>query len=99
MVSKLNVITVLFVTLLLGPVLTFAQTPSVKDCAPVLTKDYFSYAMKYGLTEDYLKSIDSEAWDEWKRTNDLSTWGVFAAGAFSLSDNYSEFDKKRTNYL
>jgi hypothetical protein len=83
----------------LAPVVAKAQAATIKDCLPVLTKDYYKYAMKYNLGIDYLKSIDKEDWEEWQRSNDSSWTGSYAGANISLTDNYQEFDKKRSTYL
>src|SRR5271167_708852 len=78
---------------------SMAQPNNAKDCAPVLAKDYYSYAMKNSLVEDYVRSIDSETWTEMKTDNKFDSAGFFSGGFFSLSDDYSTFDSKRTKYL
>src|SRR5690242_15359700 len=70
-----------------------------KDCLPVLAKDYYSYAEENKLQTDFLKSIDAESWRELKTSNNLNIIGVFSAGLFSLSDDYSTFSAKRDKYL
>lgn len=85
--------------LCLGASPATAQPNNAKDCAPVLSKDYYSYAMKNNLIEDYVRSIDSETWSEMKRDNKFDSSGFFSGGFFSISDDYSAFDSKRTKYL
>ncbi|WP_156992190.1 hypothetical protein [Paraburkholderia oxyphila] len=77
-----------------------AQPASVKDCSYVLkSKDYYSYAEKNNLQADYLRSIDSETWEEMKHDNSFSAFGIFSGGLFSLNDDYNQFDNKRAKYL
>jgi hypothetical protein len=71
----------------------------VRDCLPVLAKDYYSYAQKSNLKEDYLRSIDAESWQELRKDNSFDLTGMFSGGLFSLSDDYSSFESKRTKYL
>lgn len=78
---------------------SLAQPNNARDCVPVLAKDYYSYALKNNLTEDYLKSIDQESWTEMKTDNKFDGTALFSGGLFSLSDDYSTFDSKRTKYL
>jgi hypothetical protein len=78
----------------------FGQPSSVKDCEGVLrAKDYYSYAQKNNLEIDFLRSIDSETWQQMKTSNDVNLLGVFSGGLFSLSDDYNTFNEKRIHYL
>jgi hypothetical protein len=79
--------------------IAWSQQATIRDCIPVLTKDYYSYAKQNNLREDFLKSIDSESWEKWQQSNDLNAFAIFSGGAFSLSDKYSDFDEKRSKYL
>ncbi len=74
-----------------------AQPASVRDCVPVLAKDYFSYAEKNNLQEDFLRTIDSESWRRVKE--DASMGGSAYGGLFSGSNTYSQFDEQRNSYL
>lgn len=75
------------------------QASNAKDCLPVLAKDYYSYAQQNNLQEDFLRSIDSESWEELRRSNSANATGLFSAGLFSFSDDYNALDSKRTKYL
>ena len=61
--------------------------------------DYYSYAQQNNLQLDYLRTIDAETWQQLKTSNDASALALFSGGLFSLSDDYSTFDEKRTKYL
>ena len=74
-----------------------AQASNVRDCAPVLTKDYYSYAMKNNLQEDYLRSIDEGDYAQAK--TDITSKGQAYGGAFSGENDYNKFDESRHTYL
>ena len=77
-----------------------AQPPSrAADCDAALSKDYYSYASKKNLFEDYLKSIDSETYSKLTQNNSFFLEGVTQYGPFKLGDDYSTFDEKRKVYL
>lgn len=82
------------------PTKVAAQPKDLAACLPVLTaKDYYSYASTNNLKEDYLRTIDSQTWQEIKTSNNFEFTGLFSGGLFSVSDDYSTFDSKRTKYL
>jgi hypothetical protein len=68
---------------------------SVRDCLPVLAKDYYSFATSSSLNEDFLKSIDSESWQQLQKSNSFNGSGY----GISISDDYKTFDEKRNKYL
>jgi hypothetical protein len=74
-----------------------AQVSSVRDCAPVLAKDYYSYAMKNNLQDDFLRSVDSESFKQAKE--DITSKGSAYGGAFTGDNEYSKFDEDRNKYL
>jgi hypothetical protein len=69
---------------------------TVKDCDAVLAKDYYAYAEKVNLKTDFLRSIDSETWQELRKNQST---GVSLFDVFSFSDDYSTFSQKRTKYF
>ena len=73
------------------------QAASVRDCTPVLAKDYYSYAMKNDLQEDFLRSVDDESFKQTK--DDITTKGSAYGGAFTGENDYSKFDDERKKYL
>jgi hypothetical protein len=97
--SLLKSLASLVVVALLASVYTQAQSVAVKDCLPVLSKDYYSYAEQNSLQEDFLKSIDAESWEQLRQSNQVNATGLFSAGLFSFSDDYKSFDEKRSKYL
>jgi hypothetical protein len=74
-----------------------AQPSSVRDCTPVLAKDYFSYAMKNDLQEDFLRSVDSESYSQAKE--EINSNGSAYGGAFTGSNDYTKFNEARDKYL
>jgi hypothetical protein len=77
-----------------------AQLSSSKDCLPILkARDYYHYASKNSLQEDYLKSIDEETYRQMQKDNNLNTNALTEYGDFSLKDDYKTFDEKRNKYL
>lgn len=83
-----------FAFALVLPVAAHAQD-SVQDCLGVLAKDYYSIASSSNLNEDFLRSIDSEAWQQLQKSNSFSGSGF----GIALSDDYKTFDEKRNKYL
>src|SRR5882724_5130722 len=74
-----------------------AQVSSVRDCTPVLAKDYYSYAMKNNLHEDFLRSVDSETYKQSKE--EINSNGSAYGGAFTGSNDYTKFSEARDKYL
>jgi hypothetical protein len=68
---------------------------TIKDCLPVLAKDYYAYAYKNNLREDFLKTIDAESWEQLRRDNSFSVSGY----GITTSDDYKSMDEKRNSYL
>lgn len=71
--------------------------PTAQQCSAVLTKDYYSYAMKNNLQTDYLRTIDSDTYAEAGKTG--STSGSAYGGAFTGNTSYDDFNKSRDKYL
>ncbi len=69
------------------------------DCAPVLTKDYYSYALRTHMQQDWLASVDASSYEYLKQSNSLGLFAVFSGGGFNLTDDYNDFNLKRTSYL
>jgi hypothetical protein len=74
-----------------------AQPSTVRDCTPVLAKDYYSYAMRNNLQEDFLRSIDNESYKQAKE--DITASGSAYGGAFTGDSEYHKFDEDRKKYL
>jgi hypothetical protein len=72
-----------------------AQTTGV-DCGATFTTDYKTHPEKIAARAAFLKSIDSETWDD-LRKNQSARACLFEL--FSLSDDYPMFSQKRTMYL
>lgn len=70
---------------------------TVKDCAPVLEKDYYSYAMKNNLQEDFLRSIDNESYSQ--DIENIVSKGQAYSNAFSGENDYNKFNEQRNKYL
>jgi hypothetical protein len=96
-VKKLTVDSYLLLSLLLLSCSGVKAQSTAKDCLPVLAKDYYSYAMKNDLQEDFLRTIDSESFKQVKE--DITSKGQAYAGAFSGENDYSKFDESRNKYL
>jgi hypothetical protein len=99
--SSLKWCAVMLVTFCLSAnCLSSAQLSSSKDCVPILkARDYYQYASKNSLQEDYLKSIDEETYQQMQKDNNLTTNALTEYGDFSLNDDYHTFDEKRNKYL
>jgi hypothetical protein len=88
---------VLFCLALLPSISLAAQPSSARDCTPVLAKDYYSYAMKNNLQEDFLRSIDSDSYSQAKE--EINSNGSAYGGAFTGSNDYNKFSEARDKYL
>jgi hypothetical protein len=69
---------------------------TVKECGAVLAKDYYSYAEKNNLRLDFLRSVDSQSWEE-LRTKQQANVSLF--DIFSFGDDYATFSQKRNRFL
>ena len=67
----------------------------VDDCLPVLEKDYYRYAQQNDLLEDYLRSIDEEAWRQMDDSGGLK----FISDDLTFGASYDEFSESRRTYL
>lgn len=74
------------------------------DCLGALQLDYYDYALANSLQDDFLRSLDQDSWQR------LKTVGVansvlfregksFLGGNFFLTDDYVNFDQKRSEHL
>lgn len=77
----------------------FAQPTAASDCQGALAKDYYRYASSSSLNLDWLQSIDRETYESAQKNNNFSFLGMFTGGAFNMSDDFSQFDQKRSKYL
>jgi hypothetical protein len=87
----------LYVALLSCVSLRADAASKIGDCTPVLAKDYYSYAMKNNLQEDFLRSVDDESYKQAKE--DITSNGSAYGGAFTGDNNYTKFDEDRKKYL
>ena len=78
---------------------TFAQHTTAADCKGALAKDYYSYAENKQLLVDWLRTVDEQTYEAAKKDNSFSVLGLFTGGAFSMSDDYHQFDEKRRHYF
>jgi len=95
---KILVLAFSTVTLIWNAAPTMAQS-RISDCDAALSKDYYSYASKKNLFEDYLKSIDQETYSKLTQNNKFFLEGISQYGPFKVGDDYSSFDEKRNKYL
>lgn len=73
---------------------------TASSCLPILqARDYYKYASQNDLVDDYIRSINFRTWQTVQQSNGVDFGGLFAGGAFSLKDDYKQFDEKRAEYL
>lgn len=65
------------------------------DCVKVLAKDYYADARYRHLESDFLKTIDSQSYQELKKDGGISA----IVEGVPLGANYSEFNTTRNSYL
>jgi hypothetical protein len=77
-----------------------AQPSTVADCNAVLkSQDYYSFAQQDNLQIDYIRSIDSQTFEQIKHDASAGQTALLPAGLFSANESYSDFNEKRQRYL
>lgn len=74
------------------------------DCLGALQLDYYDYAVANNFQDDFLRSLDQQSWQRLRAVG-VGTTALFGAGksflgaSFSLADDYTTFDQKRSEHL
>ncbi len=87
------------ILVLLSAFSVLAQPTQTANCTPVLAKDYYSYASKNQLSEDYVRSLDEQSYNEIKENNSFNLAALTQYGPFKVGDDYKTFNEKRDQYL
>jgi hypothetical protein len=96
MTNRLLLVPVMTLTLALSMSVRAFGQDSVRDCSAVLAKDYYAYAQKHDLDEDFLRTVDAESWEQFQKSGST---GANLFDIFSFSDDYKTFNEKRNKYL